>query len=654
MAATASQCGAGPLADAVGRPVLDSGDGFSSWSAVYNELFDLDAAADDAWRAVGSVAAFDARRSELRAKMVERIGGFPDRTPLNAKTTGFVERAGYRVEKVVFESRPGAYVTANLFLPSAERFSPPYPAAVELCGHSQLGKSAPKYQRVALMMARCGVAALVVDPICQGERRQCAEEPPGRQTAAHLRLGVNALLLGHGLAAFEMWDAIRALDYLDSRCDLRHDGYGSFGNSGGGTQSVMLSALDDRVKVTATSCFLSNLREQTAWRLLADSEQLVFAQLKDGFNHAAYPLLGGRPVMMLARRDEMIPFTGTRETYRLLLNVAANLKRDGWYSMLDVPGPHGYCEQTMRATAEFMVERLRGEAADLAGIGDDNGPAQEEGFATTTGRVMDVPGFKSAYDYLCEEADAALASRVKKSATEMSALVRRLADIDEGRLGTREVLSSCDAGNGVKAVCMAYAAKGGYRVPAVELVPPVVKAAPVLVVGDGPRTNRMESVERFLGEGRPVMLADVVATGEIGETRHHYNNPNDDEETAKMLYLVGSSLVGRRAGEIVALAYDLCSRYGCKVVVVAHGRTAVAAAHALAAAPEAFAAVDVRDAPVSWAESVRSRAFYDYAAAVHGGLTHYDWVDLLGRRGLSCSTSSGCVAPNANATKKGL
>ena len=141
----------------------------------------------------------------------------------------------------------------------------------------------------------------------------------------------------------------------------------------------------------------------------------------------------------------------------------------------------------------------------------------------------------------------------------------------------------------------------------------------------------MESVERLLAEGRPVLLADVVATGEIGGTRHHFNNPNNDEEVAKMLYLVGSSLVGRRAGEILALARNLKARYGQAPSVVAHGRTAVAAAHAFAAVPEAFAAVEVRDAPLSWTESVRTRAFYDYAASVHGGLKHYDWVDLLDR-----------------------
>lgn len=614
------------------RGWLDKGEDMASWSAIYNSVFDLDAAADDAWRSVGSVQEFDSRRRELRAKMVGRLGGFPsERTPLNAKVTGTAVRNGYRVENIMFESRPGAYVTGNLYVPESPRFKPPYPAALEVCGHSFQGKNNPNYQRVALLAARCGVAALVIDPLGQGERCQCDEDLDGRTTSSHLRLGVNAMLLGHGLAAFEMWDAMRALDYLDSRDDVRHDGYGVFGNSGGGTQSVMLSALDDRIRATATTCFLSNLREQTAWRLLADSEQIIFAQLSDGLNHAGYPLLGGNPVLMLARRDEMIPFTGTRETFRVLTAVAENLGRKGWYSMYDIPGVHGYCERNMRMTAAFLAKRLRGDEADFSGMDGDWGPEPGKSRVTKTGRVMDEPGFKSAYAYLQEELDVALSARGKASGSEegLSALVRRIADIDEGRVGSRDVVSTESLKAGGTVTRATFAVEGGYRIPAVEIVPASVKGVPVLLVGDGLRKERMADAERLFGDGRPVMMADIVATGEIGNTRHHYSNPHDDEEVAKMLYITGSSLVGRRAGEIIAIAKDMKARFGAAPEVVARGRTAVAAAHAFAAAPDAISNVRTIDPPASWAESVRTRTFYDYAAAVHGGLLHYDWTDLL-------------------------
>lgn len=609
--------------------VLPDKEEFSSWSAAYRELFDLDAAADDAWRAVRDVSAFDARRMELRKKMVARIGGFPSgRTPLNAQMVGCVQADGYRMEKILFESRPGAYVTGNLYVPDSARFAPPYPAAIELCGHSNVGKASAKYQRVAAMAARCGIAVFVLDPLCQGERWQCAEDLKSNCTVSHLRLGVNAMLLGHGLAAFEIWDAMRALDYLDARVDFRHDGYGSFGNSGGGTQCVMLSALDDRIKATATSCFLSNLREQTAWRLLADSEQLIFAQLKDGLNHASYPFLCSGPVLMLARRDEIIPFTGTRETFRLLSAVSSGLKFEGRYSMYDVPGPHGYCERTMRRTVSFLSVQLRGRDADSSAFDGIAELDAKECLVTSTGSVMDLPGFKSAYSRLQEELERAEANRRRLSVADRSALVRRLADVDEKRTGGRVVVSCGNAG-GTDIVKSFFETDGGYRIPAVELVPEKVTGAPVLLVGDGKRHERLPKAKEFLAQGRPVMLADIVATGEIGKSRHFYNNPNEDEETAKMLYLAGSSLVGRRAGEIIAIAADLGGRYSHRASVVAFGRTAVAAAHAAAAAPGTVSSVETVNPPLSWSESVRTRAFFDYAASVDGALLHYDWTDLL-------------------------
>ena len=628
----AASAGAVAPAEICARPVLGDDERLAAWGAAYNALFDADAAADDAWRAVGGAAEFESRCRALREKMVWRIGGFPpERTALNAKVTGRIARDGYSVECVVFESRPGAYVTCNMYLPSPGRFPPPHPAAVEFCGHTAKGKNAEYYQRAALLCARNGIAVLVVDPLSQGERGQCEEDASGSATTRHLRLGVNAFLLGHGLAAFMAWDAMRAFDYLDSRSDVRHGGYGSFGNSGGGTQSVMASALDGRVKATATCCYLSNLREQTAWRLLADSEQYVFGQLADGLNHAAYPLLGGNPVMMLARWDEFIPFTGTRETFRVVSAVAKTLGREGWYSMYDIPGPHGYGERNVRATASFMARRLRGAEADFSGSDGDFGPELGTAFATPTGRVLDVPGFKSAYSYLEDELDAALKARRVLTDDELAEVARRTADVREGRLGAREVVSEEIADGGVRAVRAIYAAADGCRVPAVELVPDGAKGAPVLVVGDGSRAERAGAAETFLRAGRPVMLADVFATGENGASKHHFANPNDDEEIAKMLYLMGTSLVGRRAGDVVALARDLKARHGAAPEVVAFGRTAVAAAHAFAAARRDVARVEAVDAPLSWEASVRTRAYYDYAASVNGALLAYDWVDLMGR-----------------------
>ena len=634
-AVCAADDGLGTRAAELARPVLGAGEEFASVSSFYNRLFDLDSAADESWLGIRDVAGFDARRRELRAKALARLGGFPARTPLNARVTGRIRRNGYAVENILFESHPGTYVTGNLYLPDSPRFAPPYLAALEVCGHSYVGKNSPAYQRVALLAAKNGLATFVIDPLGQGERRQAPEETDDSPVQNHLRLGVNALLLGHGFAAFELWDAMRALDYLETRSDLRHDGFGIMGNSGGGTQSVLMSAFDDRIRATATSCFLSNLREQALWRLLPDSEQMIFGQLADGVNHAAYPLLGGNPVLMLARREDMIPYSGTRATARLLTQVGRNLGRPDWYGMADFPGPHGYTERSMRETVRFLLSRLRGDGSaafdedELDVAHHDFGPDERELRVTPTGRVADLEGFKSAYSYLADELEAALGARRAVSVAERAKTVRTAADIDESRVGERIVVSESALPDGTRVTRAYFSTTDGYRIPTVEFTPPnAADAVPLLLAADHSRTNCAELAAA--NRARPVLVADVCACGEIGRAKHHYSNPHDDEETAKVLYLLGSTLVGRRAGELIAIGRSLAVRHGRNPAIIAFGRVGVAAAHACAAAPGLFAACEFREAPLSWADSVRTRAYADYATSVPGALLHYDWTDLTG------------------------
>lgn len=614
---------------------LDIGDRYASWTAFYKQIHMRDRDIDDAWSKVASVAEFDAMRKEQREMMVRRIGGYPEKTPLNAKIVGMVRRGGCRVEKIIFESRPGMFVTGNLYLPDETRFPAPHPAAIEVCGHSHLGKNAPKYQRTALLCAKNGVAVFAVDPVGQGERCQSLEEETeqgGTPVKNHLRMGVNVTLLGRNLAAFEMWDVIRALDYLDTRPDIRKDGYGSLGNSGGGTQSIMLAALEDRIKATATCCYLSNLRDQTMWRLLADSEQIIFGQLADGFNHASYPLMNGNPVVMLSRRDDIIPFSGTLDTARLLSDVGRNLGREGAYSIIDSPGPHGYNETLMRATATFMARRLRGAEAvfdepEFDSTKQDFGPEPKEFWCVPDGRVLSLSGFKSVYSYLQDELDDSLAVRVKHTPQYLARTVRTTADIDERRIGPRTVVSEATLADGMRVVRTFYESADGYRMPVIELVPQGADGAqPIIIAYDGPRTNCVDLVRS--NGGRPVYIPDLCACGETGKARHYYVCTNDDEETAKMIYLLGGSLVGRRAGELIALGKEAKRRFGKNPTVVTTGRLAVPAAHAIVAEPGLFTGHEFIDPPRSWELALRNRDMSLYSTSVHGALLHYDWVDL--------------------------
>ena len=187
----------------------------------------------------------------------ELLGGFPERTPLNAKVVGRLKGDGFRIEKIIYESRPGFLVTANLYLPDSLA---PYPGVLFPCGHSENGKAAGPYQKACMLLAKNGCAALIFDPPGQGERKQVLNshddhhEPatgPFKSTSEHMVTGVAPVLLGQNLATYFIWDGIRGIDYLQSRDDIVKDQIGCTGNSGGGNQTSFLMALDERIVAAA-------------------------------------------------------------------------------------------------------------------------------------------------------------------------------------------------------------------------------------------------------------------------------------------------------------------------------------------------------------------------------------------------------------------
>ena len=185
-------------------------------------------------------------QQEMRAWLEQAIGGLPPSdTPLNAQVTGTIEREGFKVEKILFESQPGFFVTAALFLPTGEEYAAPYPAVLVACGHSQESKAYDVYQRGCALLALNGVAALVFDPIDQGERLQTREHEghaPHWGVLSHNELGIGAMLLGTNTSQFMIHDAMRCLDYLQSRDDIDGENLGMAGNSGGGTQTALVMA----------------------------------------------------------------------------------------------------------------------------------------------------------------------------------------------------------------------------------------------------------------------------------------------------------------------------------------------------------------------------------------------------------------------------
>ncbi len=153
------------------------------------------------------------------------------------------------------------------------------------CGHSDNGKAYEDYQRACILLAKNGMAVLCYDPIGQGERFQRLDaqgKPVIRGTTEHTMAGIGALLVGRQLASYRIWDGLRALDYLASRPEVDPDRLGCTGNSGGGTLTAYLMALDDRIAVAAPSCYITSLERLFATIGPQDAEQNITGQVAAG------------------------------------------------------------------------------------------------------------------------------------------------------------------------------------------------------------------------------------------------------------------------------------------------------------------------------------------------------------------------------------
>ena len=280
------------------------------------------------------------------------FGPNPKRTELNARTTRIVERDGYRIENVIFESRPGFPVTANLYIPSY--LKGPAPAVVGTCGHSTNGKAAEPYQSVAQGLARLGFVCLIYDPIGQGERIQYAyvklKSTVGVGVREHLYAGNQQFLVGEFFGNWRAWDGIRALDYLESREEVDANRIGVTGNSGGGTMTTWLAGLDDRWSMAAPSCFVTTFRRNLENELPQDTEQCPPNVFPLGLDHCDFlAAMAPKPIVILAKERDYFDVRGSEEAYERLRHLYRLLDAQDNVALFVGPTGHGYSLENREA-----------------------------------------------------------------------------------------------------------------------------------------------------------------------------------------------------------------------------------------------------------------------------------------------------------------
>ncbi len=303
----------------------------------------------------------------VRDKIRSCFGPEPERTPLLPEVTGVIERDAYRIEKIIFQSRPGFPVTANLYLPAGE--ARPRPGVVGSCGHSNDGKAEPAYQAFAQGLARLGYVCLIFDPIGQGERLQYvgADLQPrlGAGVAEHLYAGNQQFLVGEFFGMWRAWDGIRALDYLLTRSEVDPRHIGLTGNSGGGTMTTWLCGLEDRWTMAAPSCFVTTFRHNMENELPADTEQCPPRVLAEGLDHVDFlAALAPRPTLILAKERDFFDVRGALDAAHRLRKLYTLLDAEAQTAVFVGPTPHGFSQENREAMYQWFA-RATGAAPEL-------------------------------------------------------------------------------------------------------------------------------------------------------------------------------------------------------------------------------------------------------------------------------------------------
>ena len=570
----------------IGFLALPSVEG-ATQGALIDEVVARDKEADAAVSAIGSSDELRTKQAVWRAAWLKGLGGLPEKkTPLNAKVGPVKAYDGFTLQNVLFESQPGVYVVGHLFLPDAAKFAPPYPCVMMPMGHSDNGILNVRYATHAAMTARAGLAVFSWDPLSQGERRQvpakfdtcysqCAWE--------HSSIGSRGWLVGWNFARFRLWDAIRSVDYVLTRPEIDGTRLGVMGTSGGGTMSAYMQALDERITVGFPNCFVSSIRAVFGERGCHDAEQFFFGQLAQGVNHAAILALG-QPRVKLAtgsRWNDYFPQAGAVDTFAVFTNLTTRLELSGPYWHFHCNGPHGLPASTRAAQLDWMRFNLTGAAAPKA-LADywklDPGPSPTDDPSSRTGCpfAADDTFFTSSHFVRdlkgFKSLYALIADRAKALQKQRKPKTREeLREIVRRRAGIRTVET----------------AASGQR------------------------------------QGFKTDFGWWYLTGPYG---------TGAENEAAILSTLGRSYVGQQAEAMIGKARTGCKANGGKPVVLkAKGSDCIAAAHAFAAEPQLFAAVELEDPPPSWTEMVTNPdpSKDSFAIGVWGALEEYDWPELL-------------------------
>jgi dienelactone hydrolase len=512
------------------------------------------------------------RQGKVKNILMSLVGPFPDKTPLNAKITGTVRKNGFRVEKVLFESMPGYYVTSCLFIPDGIKGK--RPAIIQVSGHSYPAFRSPGTQTQIYNLVKKGFIVFAIDPVGQGERLQYWDKGQNKfalgtsPVPSHSYFGNQMLISGISPIRYFTWDGIRAVDYLISRKEVDPERIGIYGCSGGGTQTTFIAAFDERIKAAVPGCYITGYRRLLESIGPQDAEQNIFHGIINGLTHAdLLEVRAPKPLLISSTTRDYFSIQGAIETFdEVRTAYRAFGKEENAGQTIDDYG-HGLAGNIKAIYAFFQ------KALDLPGPeGEEKfeGFSPEDLYVTASGQLATSIGGESAFR-ICEKETAKLVEKLEISRknvdSHLSGVIEKAAELSgyvPHESSRKPVYRGRYKREGYSIELHAIYGEGNYIIPLLLFIPDASSFTGTVIYlhPEGKSFDAAPGgrIEKLVREGYIVAAPDLIGTG---ETAKDYFGP---------MYascLIGRSIPGIQAGDIGRVITFLKGRKNIRVEKIA-------------------------------------------------------------------------------------
>jgi cephalosporin-C deacetylase-like acetyl esterase len=602
------------------------------------------------------------RQNIVKDKLMEIVGPFPEKTPLNPRITGTIKKAGYRIDKIVYESMPGFYVTGCLYVPDVIKGKAP--AILNVIGHNQEAFRAPLYQVINYNLVMKGMIVFAIDPPGQGEHVQYFDpkinfSSVGYTVIEHCYFGNQCFLSGSSAARYFIWDGIRAIDYLVSRKDVDPERIGVTGFSGGGTVTSYVSAFDDRVKVSVPCSWATANRRLLETKGGQDGESIFLHGVAEGITFEdLLEVRAPKPTLMtFVSRDEYLCLQGAREAYSEAKMAYNALGREDNLEMVEDDSKHWMTPKIRLAIYSFFMKHfnIQGDPAEK----EAEVLSQEELKVTPFGQISTSLGGDMIFDVNKKETEKLIENletsrkdiekhlnEVKAKAKEISGFIAPAGEDVKPFINGRYQREGYSVGK------YAIMGEGDYAIPILLFVPTDNLAKhPALIylhpLGKVTEAKPGGEIEKLVRKGYIVVATDVLG---IGETK---NTAVRDPASSYSAVIIARSVVGIQAGDIIRVVDYLksCDDVDVtKIGAIGINEMALPLIHA-AAFDNSISAIELIGSQISYRSIVMNRIYniglistgnpgighpfeIDFSWGVAGVLKAYDLPDLI-----------GCMAP---------